>query len=61
MKYEKIVPSALGINKIATNNFKNNLSFGVDFTLQVPLPMDKINTHNMGVVRSYTTNDWIET
>ena len=33
-----------------------NLSFGVDFKLQVPLRMYKINTHNISGVRNQVNN-----
>ena len=43
-------------NKIAMKSFSKNQSFGVDFKLQVPLLMYKINTHIISGVRNQVNN-----
>ena len=42
--------------KIAMKSFSKNLSFEVDFKLQVPPLMYKINTHNISGVRNEVNN-----
>ena len=52
-KYEKSISGKNSeSNKIAMKSFSENLSFGVDFKLQVSSLMYKINTLNISGVRN---------
>ena len=46
----------LRVNKITVKSFSKNLYFGVDFKLQVPPLIYKINTHNISGVRNQVNN-----
>ena len=52
----RFLAKTLRINKIAIKSFSKNLSFGVDFKLQDPPLMYKINTHNIRGVRNQVNN-----
>ena len=47
----RFLAKTLKVNKISMKNF-SNLSFGVDFELQVPPLMYRINAHNISGVRN---------
>ena len=53
---QQISGKTLRINKIAMKTFSKNLSFGVNFKLQVPPLMYKLNTHNISGVRNQVNN-----
>ena len=48
----RFLAKILKVNKIAVKSFLKNLSFGVDFKLQIPPLMYKINKHNISDVRN---------
>ena len=52
----RFLAKTLRVNKIAIKSFSKKLSFGVDFKLQVPPLMYKINTHNISSVRNQVNN-----
>ena len=48
--------NSVKVNKIAMKSFSKNISLGVDYKLQVPPLMYKINKHNVSGVRNQVNN-----